>query len=150
MTLRINVLGGLNVEREGLPVAGAAAQPRRVAILALLARADTRGVTRARLMSLLWPDVDEDRARRSLTQAIYALRHDLGDEEAILGIQDLRLDFDLVDVNGTAVFYLVQRPITLIAQGVQPPASRQLATLDGLAAWIWPIEHSVTARPGRH
>ena len=99
MTLRINVLGGLNVEREGMPVAGAAAQPRRVAILALLARADNRGVTRARLMSLLWPDVDEDRARRSLTQAIYALRHDLGDEEAILGIQDLRLDFDRVSTD---------------------------------------------------
>jgi len=99
MTLRINVLGGLNVEREGLPVAGAAGQPRRVAILALLARADDRGVTRARLMSLLWPDVEEDRARRSLTQAIYALRHDLGDEEAIQGIQDLRLDFDRVSTD---------------------------------------------------
>jgi hypothetical protein len=57
--------------------------------------------------------------------------------------QYLRLDFDLVDVNGTAVFYLVQRPIILIAQGVQPP--RQLATLEGSAAQIWPIEHSVSA-----
>ena len=99
MTLRINVLGGINVEREGLPVAGAAAQPRRVAILALLARADDRGVTRSRLMSLLWPDVDEDRARRSLTQAIYALRHDIGDEEAIQGVQDLRLDFGRVSTD---------------------------------------------------
>ena len=98
MTLRINVLGGLNVERGGLPVAGAAGQPRRVAILALLARADDRGVTRARLMSLLWPDVDDDRARRSLTQAIYALRHDIGDE-AIQGVQDLRLDFDRVSTD---------------------------------------------------
>jgi hypothetical protein len=44
--------------------------------------------------------------------------------------QYLRLDFDLVDVNGTAVFYLVQRPITLIARDVQPPASRQLAALE--------------------
>ena len=45
--------------------------------------------------------------------------------------QYLRLDFDLVDVNGTAVFYLVQRPITLIARDVQPPSSRQLAALEG-------------------
>jgi hypothetical protein len=44
--------------------------------------------------------------------------------------QYLRLDFELVDVNGTAVFYLVQRPITLIARDVQPPASRQLAALE--------------------
>jgi hypothetical protein len=42
--------------------------------------------------------------------------------------QYLRLDFDLVDVNGTAVFYLVQRPITLIAWD-RPPAPRQLAGL---------------------
>jgi hypothetical protein len=42
--------------------------------------------------------------------------------------QYLRLDFDLVDVNGTAVFYLVQRPITLIARD-EPPAARQLAAL---------------------
>jgi hypothetical protein len=64
--------------------------------------------------------------------------------------QYLRLDFDLVDVNGTAVFYLVQRPITLIAQGVQPPAAHQLATLEGSAVSIWPIEHSVSVRPSRH
>jgi hypothetical protein len=43
--------------------------------------------------------------------------------------QYLRLDFDLVDVNGTAVFYLVQRPITLIARDVQPPSSSELAAL---------------------
>ena len=44
--------------------------------------------------------------------------------------QYLRVDFDLVDVNGTAVFYLVQRPITLIARDVQPPSPRQLAALE--------------------
>ena len=35
--------------------------------------------------------------------------------------QYLRLDFDLVDVNGTTVFYLVQRPITLLAWDSRPP-----------------------------
>jgi hypothetical protein len=39
----------------------------------------------------------------------------------------LRLDFDIVDVNGTAVFYLVQRPLILLAWDVQQHASRQLA-----------------------
>ncbi len=46
--------------------------------------------------------------------------------------QYLRLDFDLVDVNGTAVFYLVQRPITLVARNVQPHVLRQLAAMPGL------------------
>jgi hypothetical protein len=39
----------------------------------------------------------------------------------------LRLDFDIVDVNGTAVFYLVQRPLILLAWDVPQRASRQLA-----------------------
>jgi len=39
----------------------------------------------------------------------------------------LRLDFDLVDVNGTPVFYLVQRPIILLAWDLPPLPERQLA-----------------------
>ena len=39
----------------------------------------------------------------------------------------LRLDFDLVDVNGTAVFYLVQRPIILLAWDLPALPERQLA-----------------------
>jgi hypothetical protein len=38
----------------------------------------------------------------------------------------LRLDFDLVDVNGTAVFYLVQQPIILLARALPPLPERQL------------------------
>ena len=64
--------------------------------------------------------------------------------------QYLRLDFDLVDINGTAVFYLVQRPITLIARDLEPPSSRQLAALDGSASPIWPIDLPRARRPGRH
>jgi hypothetical protein len=40
----------------------------------------------------------------------------------------LRLDFDIVDVNGTRVFYLVQRPIVLLAWDF-PMLEHQLATL---------------------
>ena len=41
----------------------------------------------------------------------------------------LRLDFDLLDANGTAVFYLVQRPIILLAQDLPPLPERELAAL---------------------
>jgi hypothetical protein len=41
----------------------------------------------------------------------------------------LRLDFDLVDVNGTAIFYLVQRPIILLAWDLPRMPERQLAAL---------------------
>ena len=70
---RIQTLGGLAVFDGSLPLGGNAQQPRRLAILAVLARAGDRGVNRDRLAALLWGDVDEDRARRSLNQALYAL-----------------------------------------------------------------------------
>jgi hypothetical protein len=41
----------------------------------------------------------------------------------------LRLAFDIVDVNGAAVFYLVQRPIVLFAWHDEPRAPRRLSSL---------------------
>jgi DNA-binding SARP family transcriptional activator len=94
--LRINVLGGLYVSDEGRAVTGAAAQPRRLALLALLAVARDRGVTRDALLGYLWPESDEERGRKALAQALYALRRDLGSDEALIGVKDLRLNPDLV------------------------------------------------------
>jgi DNA-binding SARP family transcriptional activator/TolB-like protein len=80
-------------------VTGAAAQPRRLAVLALLARAGRSGVTREKILALLWPDEAEDRARRSLNQAVYSLRRDLGAEDALIGTKDLRLNLDVIEVD---------------------------------------------------
>jgi len=80
-------------------VAGAAAQPRRLALLALLARAGRPGITREKILALLWPDEPEERARRSLNQAVYSLRRDLGGEDALLGAKDLRLNLDRIEVD---------------------------------------------------
>jgi hypothetical protein len=44
--------------------------------------------------------------------------------------EHLRLDFDIVDVNGTAVFYLVQRPIILLAWDPPRRAERELANIE--------------------
>ena len=91
--IRIQTLGGLSVRAEdGSLVAGAAAQPRRMAILALLARSGERGMNRDKLLTLLWPDADDERGPRNLAQALYALRKDLGAEDAISGVKELRLD----------------------------------------------------------
>ena len=95
--IRINTLGGLSVcDAGGAQISGAAAQPRRMAILAILARAGQRRVTRDKLLALLWPDADDERGPRALTQALYALRKDLGDESAIDGAKELRLDPELI------------------------------------------------------
>jgi DNA-binding SARP family transcriptional activator/TolB-like protein len=96
---RIQTLGGLAVFEGPRPLGGNAQQPRRLAILAVLARAGERGVSRDRLVGLLWGDVEEERARRSLNQALYALRQELGSEEAILGTRELRLNSELIEVD---------------------------------------------------
>ena len=95
--LRIKCLGQLSVLRDdGQPLAGAASQPRRLAILSLLARAGERGISREKVIGYLWPDSDEERARRLLSQAVYMLRRDLGSDDAIAGARDLRLGTDVL------------------------------------------------------
>ena len=97
--LRINTLGGLSVWAGDKPITGPAVQPRRLAVLALLAGAGTRGITRERILRFVWPDTDEDRARRLLTQALYAIRRELGANDSIVGMQELRLNSHLVACN---------------------------------------------------
>ncbi|MBV9111080.1 MAG: hypothetical protein JO306_16865, partial [Gemmatimonadetes bacterium] len=94
--LRIHTFGALVVRDGDRPLAGAAAQPRRLAVLAGLARAGERGVTRDKLLALLWPDSPDESGRRALAQALYALRRDLGSDEVFLGTRDLRLNPELI------------------------------------------------------
>jgi hypothetical protein len=94
--LRLNTFGRLFVQRDGQRLGGAAAQPRRLALLAVLAASRDRGVTRDRLLAMLWPEAEDERARKGLNQALYALRQELGADEVLLGAQDLRLNPELI------------------------------------------------------
>ena len=94
--LLVHTLGRLHVRGAAGLMSGSAAQPRRLAILALLAAGGEQGLTRQKIMAYLWPDAEEERARRMLNQAIYALRQDLGSDEVLLGSRDLRLNAELV------------------------------------------------------
>jgi len=95
--VRLLSLGQLSlVGSDGQPVSNAAAQPRRLALLAVLGRSAPKAVSREKLIAWFWPDADEERGRRSLNQALYALRSELGSEEVLLGQRDLRLNLDLV------------------------------------------------------
>ena len=94
--LYLQTFGRLVVTADGQPLAGAASQPRRLALLALLACAGERGLTREKLLAFFWPDADEERGRRGLSQAVYALRQDLGNEEVIIGSKDLRINSEVL------------------------------------------------------
>ena len=77
--LRLFTFGGLGIE----PDDGSTAlrlRPPRLALLAVVAAAGERGVSRERLVGLFWPEADEQHAGHSLRQARYALRNDLNRE----------------------------------------------------------------------
>lgn len=90
--LRLTTFGGLGLSRDGAPVTGAAAQRSRLALLALLATAGPAGVSRDKLVVLLWSESDVERARHALKQAVYALRRELGDVDFISGTASLSLN----------------------------------------------------------
>ena len=94
--LRLLTFGGLSVHGAKGPLSGSAAQPRRLAVLVMVARGARSGTTRGKLVGVLWPDADEEQGRRVVTQALYALRRDLGRDDAILGTQELRLNEDVL------------------------------------------------------
>jgi DNA-binding SARP family transcriptional activator/TolB-like protein len=87
----LTVLGGVVLERDGAAVVGRAAQRRRLALLAILA-AHARGISRDRVLALLWPEAQEERARALLSDALSALRKALGDDALLTVGDDLRLN----------------------------------------------------------
>jgi predicted ATPase/DNA-binding SARP family transcriptional activator len=94
--LRLKTFGGLWLEGDEGPLTGAAAQRRRLALLATLAAAGDKGMSRDALVGLLWPEVDEARARAALSQALYALKRDTGVEDLVLGHDVLTLNSGIV------------------------------------------------------
>jgi len=62
-----------------------------MAILALVAAAGRKGITRDRIIGILWPESEEEQARHTLSQHLYSLRRDTG-REWITATPELRLD----------------------------------------------------------
>jgi TolB-like protein/DNA-binding SARP family transcriptional activator len=91
---RLETFGGLRLlAADGQVVQ---AQRRRLALLALLAAAGDRGLTRDLLFGYLWPEASEERARHALNQLLYGIRQSLG-EDALVGTDPLRLDPAAID-----------------------------------------------------
>lgn len=99
MPPEFRLFGGLSLIANGQLVSGAASQPRRVAVLAVLAEAYPAAVTRDRIVGLIWPEQDEAGARRLLTQALYELRRELGPVTVAGGGRDVSLDASAIHVD---------------------------------------------------
>ena len=88
----VKVLGGLTIEStDGLVPAGAL-QRRRLSLLALLALAGERGLSRDRIEAYLWPESDSARARHALDQLLYGTRREIGYDSVASSATDLRLN----------------------------------------------------------
>lgn len=107
--LRITTFGGFAIARGDTRVLGAAAQPRRMALLAMIARAGPRGIGRDRLQSTLWPEAEDEQGRHALKQALYALRRDADSGELFLGTHDVRLNPDEARCDATEFEDLLRR-----------------------------------------
>src|SRR5690349_15880824 len=90
--LRLRTFGGLSVEGATGPLGGAAIPRQGLALLALLAGAGERGLSRDKLLAVMWPESDAERARHALNQALYVLRRTLREDELVLGTGELRLN----------------------------------------------------------
>jgi len=91
---RLRTLGGSNLLRDGVAVNGAAAQRRRLALLAILAVSGDAGISRDKLLALLWPERDTDSARHALSQLLFLVRRDLSDVQLLTSGSELRLGSD--------------------------------------------------------
>jgi TolB-like protein/DNA-binding SARP family transcriptional activator len=92
MTFSLRLLGGTSIEGPDGALTGRATQRHRLALLAMLAASTRGGITRDKLIAYLWPESDDERARRSLSDSIYRINKALGDEAVLAVGDELRLD----------------------------------------------------------
>jgi TolB-like protein/DNA-binding SARP family transcriptional activator len=105
---RLKLFGGICIERNETPLAGRAVQRRRLALLAMLAVARAKGgatgvgVSRDKLIAMLWPTADAENGRRYLSDSVYRINQALDAEVIAAAGDELHLDTahlptDLVD-----------------------------------------------------
>jgi len=88
----LRLLGVASLEGPRGPLTGPAVQHHRLALLALLAMAVPRGMSRDKLLAYLWPEKDQRRAGNLLRQAVHHVRKAVGHEaiESAAGVLVLR------------------------------------------------------------
>lgn len=91
--IELRTFGRGAVRRAGKHLPGITGQKQRFALLAYLA-VEGRA-SRDRLLALFWPEREEEKARHSLSQALYALRRELG-------VEVLQVEGDSVQLNREA------------------------------------------------
>lgn len=88
----LKLLGSATAQGPDGPLHGRATRGRRLALLGILASSRGRPTTREKLLSILWPDTEPDRARPLLSDSVYIVRNSIGDDAIITSGDELRLN----------------------------------------------------------
>jgi serine/threonine-protein kinase len=94
--LRIHALGRMYARGTGGLLTGNAAEPRRLAILALLASMGDRGIPVDTVTAWLWPGAEPPQPRVFLHRAIWLLERDLGVQAILRDSTLLRLNTEVI------------------------------------------------------
>ncbi len=95
----LRLLGPTSLSGPQGPIAGRAAQQRRIALLTFLGCAPDQTASRDRLLGLLWPECNENAARHLLSDSVYLLRRALGQDAILTTGAELRLATEQVAVD---------------------------------------------------
>ena len=93
--LQLHTFGGCYVADAGARLDSLTAQRKALGLLAILAVAGKRGVSRDSVLALLWPESDDERARTSLKQLVHSIRQQLR-ADVLLSSTELRLNPDRI------------------------------------------------------
>src|SRR5262249_4808796 len=112
-SLFVNLLGGFRVAAPRAENTLVLERKKTRALLAVLALAPKRIVSRARLTTLLWADQNEDIARHGLRQCLLDLRHALASGR----VAAIRAEADLIGLEPSRVVVDVEQFERLASQG---------------------------------
>ena len=112
--IRLQVLGPVELrDGDGRELRSVLAQPKRLALLATLVVGPPGFRRRDSLLALLWPELDEARARAALNQAVRFLRRELGgsSDSVILsrGVEEVGIDPSAIWCDATVFRDLMDR-----------------------------------------
>ena len=97
--LRLQLFGVPTLTRDGALLTGRVAQRHRLALLALLALAPGRRLSRDKLIARLWPESGTDRGRNLLKVSTYVVRSELGDAVLLSTGDELSLDAGAIEID---------------------------------------------------